>query len=155
MKDAKTNFDSLLKQEEALEFKKFSYNDALDIGLLIIENAKTYNDPITIEIALNGLVVFRFFSAGSIPDSEIWLKCKRNSVNLMSMSSLRFMYWLEMNSSTILDRKLDPNCYAACGGGFPIILHGMGVVGSICVSGFQNHLDDHQLVVDTLTEFLK
>ena len=154
MNDAKTNFESLLQQEKTLEFEKFSRNDALTIGLLINENAKKYNDPITIEITLNGLVVFRYFSEGSIPDSERWLAGKRNSVNLMSMSSLRFMYWLEINSQTITDRKLNPNDYAACGGGFPIKIRGTETVGSICVSGLPDHFDDHQLIVDTLTEFL-
>lgn len=155
MNDAKTKFEIFLQQEKTLEFDKFSRNDALAIGLRINENAKQYSDPITIEITLNGLVVFRYFSEGSVPDSELWLVRKRNTVNLMSMSSLRFKYWLEIGLKTISDRKLNPNDYAAGGGGFPINLRGTGVVGSICVSGLQNHLDDHQLIVDTLTEFLK
>ena len=155
MNDAKTKFEVLLQQEKTLEFDKFSRNDALAIGLRINENAKQYSDPITIEITLNGLVVFRYFSEGSVPDSEMWLVRKRNTVNLMSMSSLRFKYWLEIGLKTISDRKLNPNDYVAGGGGFPINLCGTGVIGSICVSGLQNHLDDHQLIVDTLTEFRK
>lgn len=117
--------------------------------------SKKFRDPIAIEITINCLVVFRYFAEGSVADSEFWLTRKRNSVNLMSMSSLRFLYWLGDFGATIEDRKLDPNDYAAGGGGFPIRLKGTGVVGSICVSGLPNHLDDHQLIVDTLTEFLK
>ena len=33
-------------------------------------------------------------------------------------------------------------------------LRGTGVIGSICVSGFDDHLDDHQLVINTLAEYL-
>ena len=155
MNDAKVNFDTLAKQEKELQFDKFSREDALAIGLSINENAKKYSDPITIEITLNGLVVFRYFSEGSVQDSEYWLARKRNSVNLMSMSSLRFKYWLDMIGETVSDRNLNSNDYAAGGGGFPINLRGTGVVGSICVSGLPNSLDDHQLIVDTITEFLK
>ena len=50
-------------------------------------------------------------------------------------------------------RKLCGDDYAA-GGGFPIALRGTGVIGSICVSGFDDHLDDHQLVINTLAEYL-
>jgi uncharacterized protein (UPF0303 family) len=155
MNNTKTNFDSLAEQEKTLEFEKFSRKDALALGLLLNENAKNYSDPISIEITLNGLAVFRYFSEGSIADSELWLVRKRNTVNLMSMSSLRFMYWLDMIEETIASRKLNPNDYAAGGGGFPICLRGTGVVGSICVSGLPNHLDDHKLIVDTISEFLK
>ena len=73
----------------------------------------------------------------------------------MNMSSLRFMYWLEMMRESLEDRKLNPQDYAAEGGGFPIRLKDTGLIGSICVSGLSNHLDDHQLIVDSLTEFLK
>ncbi|RKL68353.1 hypothetical protein CR203_07685 [Salipaludibacillus neizhouensis] len=33
-------------------------------------------------------------------------------------------------------------------------LKGTGLVGSICVSCLPNHLDDHQLIVDAVCEFL-
>ena len=36
----------------------------------------------------------------------------------------------------------------------PIALRGTGAIGSICVSGFDDHLDDHQLVINTLAEYL-
>ncbi len=44
--------------------------------------------------------------------------------------------------------------YACCGGGFPLNIKKAGVVGTICVSGLP-HLEDHQLIVDSLREYLK
>lgn len=154
MNDAKTNFQNLAEQEKALEFPKFSAEDALKLGLLLNEKAKKYPDPLAIEITVNGLVVFRYFAEGTVKDSEFWLERKKNSVNLMNMSSLRFKYWLEMIGETLDDRKLNSKEYAAGGGGFPIKLKGSGVVGSICVSGLPADLDDHQVIVDSITEFL-
>ena len=67
----------------------------------------------------------------------------------METSSLRFFAELEDAGETFADRKLDPNEYAA-GGGFPIRLRGTGVIGSICVSGYPDHVDDHQLIINNL-----
>ncbi len=155
MNDAKTNYQNLAKQEKGLEFEKFSAKDALKLGLILNEKSKKYSEPVAIEVTLNGLVVFRYFNDGTIKDSSFWLERKKNSVDLMNMSSLRFMYWLEMMGENLEDRKLNPKDYAAGGGGFPIRLKDTGLIGSICVSGLSNHLEDHQLIVDSLTEFLK
>lgn len=147
-----------LQQLKALEeehvFESFSRSDALQVGLDIIERAKSFPDPIAVEITINGLVVFKYFMEGAILDSDYWLERKRNSVNLMSMSSLRFLYWLEDAGTDLRGRKLDPDTYAAGGGGYPIRIKGMDVIGSICVSGLPNHLDDHQLITDTLDAYL-
>lgn len=151
---AKKQFNALKEQEEKLQFDAFSREDALNLGLLIVEKAKRYPDPIAVEITVNGLAIFRYFMEGALLDSEYWLSRKRNSVDLMSMSSLRFMYWLEMHGTDVAGRLLDPSGYAAGGGGFPIVVQGTGSIGSICVSGLPDHLDDHQLIVDALTEHL-
>lgn len=145
---------SLTEEEQGYVFKSFSRNDALTLGLDIIERAKAFPDPICVEITINGLVVFRYFMEGAILDSNYWLDRKRKSVMLMSMSSLRFLYWLEASHATLSDRKLNPDDYAACGGGYPIRIEGMDVVGSICVSGLPDHLADHQLITDALAAFL-
>lgn len=144
----------VVKEEEALQFDHFTRQDALQLGLLMDKNARNYPDPAAIEITVNGLVVFRYFQEGAIPDSELWLARKRNTVELMHMSSLHFLAWLEENGETMQDRKLDANAYAAGGGGFPIIIRGVGVVGSICASGMSNHLDDHALVVESIKQYL-
>lgn len=148
-------YNAIARQEQDLVLDRFSRADALALGLIIIENAKRHTDPVAVEMTVNGLVVFRHFTDGAVVDSEFWLDRKRQSVNLMSMSSLRFNYWLAMNGLSLLERQLDCNAYAVCGGGFPIRLAGTGVIGSICVSGLPNDLDDHQLIVDSLGDYQK
>lgn len=153
-----TNQELLKKceqEEQQLVFDRFSREDAFALGCLLYENSKQYPDPCCFEITVNGLVVFHYFPQGTIPDSELWLQRKRNSVDLMHMSSLHFMAWLEARQESVEGRKLDAKDYAAGGGGFPIILKGTGVIGSICVSGMPDHLDDHQLLVDSIAAFLK
>lgn len=152
MQDYKTICDMCAEQEEKFRFERFSRRDALNIGLKLIENAEKQAQPVAVEITVNGLVVFRYFMEGSKPESELWLARKRNAVDLMETSSLRFFAELEDAGETFADRKLDPNEYAA-GGGFPIRLRGTGVIGSICVSGYPDHVDDHQLIINTLAEY--
>ena len=146
MQDFKTMRDMCAEQEEKFQFKRFSRRDALNIGLKLIENAEKQAQPVAVEITVNGLVVFRYFMEGSRPESELWLARKRNAVELTESSSLRMFAEMEAAGQTFADRKL-------CGG-FPIALRGTGVIGSICVSGFDDHLDDHQLVINTLAEYL-
>ncbi len=50
------------------------------------------------------------------------------------------------------EERLDPARFAMCGGGFPLNVRGVGQVGVIAVSGLP-HLDDHQVIVDALTEW--
>ena len=152
MQDFKTMRDMCAEQEEKFQFERFSRRDALNIGLKLIENAEKQAQPVAVEITVNGLVVFRYFMEGSRPESELWLARKRNAVDLMETSSLRSFAELEDAGETFADRKLDPNEYAA-GGGFPIRLRGTGVIGSICVSGYPDHVDDHQLIINTLAEY--
>lgn len=146
--------ESLLALEQELTFSSFSRADALRLGELINEESARYPAPVATEIVLNGLVVYRYFQDGALPDSELWLQRKRNTVELMEMSSLHFLAWLEENGETMESRKLPADDYAAGGGGFPIRLRGTGVIGSVCVSGMPDHMDDHRLVVDTLAELL-
>lgn len=151
---ASEKYEQLVTEEQKLQFSRFTRADALKLGLGLLERAKGFSDPIALEIVVNGLIVFRFFADGAIADSDLWLERKRNTVELMSMSSLRFLYWLEAYGTTIEERKLDPNDFAAGGGGFPIVLKGTGMIGSICVSGLPEHLKDHELVTASIREFL-
>ena len=114
MQDSKTLLAMCEEQEEKLQFDHFSRADALALGLKLHENAKKQPIPVAVEITVNGLVVFRYFPDGALPDSELWLQRKRNTVELMEMSSLHFLAWLEENGETIESRKLPAG--RLCGG---------------------------------------
>ncbi len=150
----KERYDSCLQQERELVFEHFTREDALAMGLALHRRNADYGDAAAIEITVNGLTVFRYFPEGTTADNGLWLARKRRTVELMEMSTLRFLGWLEMNGETLADRKLCANDYAACGGGFPIRVKGAGVVGSICVSGMPHELD-HQLIAETIAIFLQ
>ena len=101
MQDSKTMLAMCEEQEERFQFDHFSRADALALGLKLHENAGKQPIPVAIEITVNGLTVFRYFPDGALPDSELWLQRKRRTVDLMHMSSLRFLAWLEENGETM------------------------------------------------------
>lgn len=141
------------EEEARFQFDRFSRDDALRLGLRLTEAARAYDAGVAVEIVVNGLSVFRFFPEGTTADNALWLARKVRTVTLTGVSSLHALANLEAAGETPADRKIDPNEYAFGGGGFPLLIQGVGMVGVIAVSGL-THWEDHQLVVDTLEEML-
>ncbi|WP_171903855.1 heme-degrading domain-containing protein [Cellulosilyticum sp. I15G10I2] len=145
----------IIKQEELLRFEHFSNEDALEIGMLLIEKAKSRNAAVAIDISINGYQVFRYGFKGTNAHNDKWLKRKINTVNTVHKSSLHVFTILQEKEQDLLkDWFLDPMEYACMGGGFPIHIKETGIIGCIGVSGLP-HLEDHQMIVDVLCDYLK
>lgn len=74
--DIKALLSELLEQEKTLQFTKFTSQDALDLGLLILEGGKKYTRPIVIDISLAGHQLFHFAMDGTGPDNNEWVARK-------------------------------------------------------------------------------
>lgn len=48
---------------------------------------------------------------------------------------------------------MDVRSYSGSGGGFPIVVAGVGLVGTVAVSGLRHDLD-HAFIVEALEQFL-
>ena len=154
MKSASEMIKLIKGQEDSLQFDEFNEEIALKLGLACIEEAKKNNIPISVEICMNGSVLFYYRSKGTSDHNSHWLRRKTNVVNKLDMSSLQLFYYLiDAKRQLKEDMFLDPMDYAACGGGFPIRLKGVGLVGSISYSALP-HLEDHDFVVKVLSKFL-
>lgn len=79
IEDAKSVVESLLNEEKAIQFTKFTSEDALALGLAILKKVKTdYNNrPVALDITVNGLILFRHAMDGTSPDNEMWIRRKR------------------------------------------------------------------------------
>ena len=146
-------YEKVMEQEKQLVFQAFSPEDAFALAMIMKEKAQAYPDPLSIEIIINGLTVFRYFPSGTTSDNANWLRRKHNVVDRFHISSLGFMKKLEAKGETLRSALLDEADYAFCGGAFPIRLKGTGVIGSIGVSGYP-HENDHQIIVDSIAAFL-
>lgn len=151
--DSTSLLETCTRQEEAFQFDRFTREDALQLGLKLHENAKKYGGGVAIEITINGLSVFRYVPEGAGRNNLDWLARKANTVTVFGRSSLGVMAQFEAAGITAADEKLDERAFALGGGGFPLKIRGTGVIGVIAVSGLP-HLDDHQLIVDTLRQVL-
>ncbi|RHZ76808.1 hypothetical protein Glove_192g10 [Diversispora epigaea] len=142
----------LLQQELDFQFLAFDSLIAFDLGLLILTNAKQKGIPVVISITLNSHLLFHYSMPGTTPVDAENVRKKNNVVNKFHHSSLYVNEYLkQQNNSTHL--IIDDKDYLANGGAFPLIVKGVGVVGTITVSGPSSHLEDHELLVISLKDF--
>ena len=152
------NIDELLielkQQEDELQFDSFSNDDAISIGLALVEAAKKDALPIVIDITRSGQVLFHAAMPETSPDNDQWILRKNRTVSRFHSSSFLIGRKLEKAGSSMEDKYLISSMeFAAHGGAFPIRIKGTGVVGTITVSGLAQE-DDHALVVKVLRKWL-
>ena len=144
-----------ITQEKELQFRTFTNQDALTIGLTLIDHAAKAGQAITIDIERHDQQLFHYAMSGTNLDNDYWVMRKKNVVKRFHISSMHAGYLLQRSGMTITERyHLDPTQYAAHGGSFPLIIEEVRVVGAITVSGLPQE-DDHALVVKVLREHLK
>ena len=142
-----------IEEEKTLVFDSFSQTEALKLGSFIYEKGKTLPKPVAIEIRINHLLVFCFYPDGTNDNNTLWLKAKAKTVDMTQTSSLHFWTDVQLSGSSPESKRMPEAEYACCGGGFPLTVKSIGVVGTICVSGL-SHMEDHQLIIDSLKEYL-
>lgn len=141
-------------QEEILQFSHFTNGDAWELGNLIVMEAIRRNQPIAVSIRLNnGYTVFQYGFDGTNLYNEEMMRRKYNTVKFTEQSSMHLHMQLRLGETT-QDEMLGPQSeYAAWGGGFPIRIEEVGVIGGIVVSG-HDHVSDHDLIVKCVSKYL-
>ena len=144
----------LLQQEEEIQFSSFSNEMAFTVGTALLDAAKSKDKGVTIDIARNGQQLFHYAMQGTSLDNDVWIQRKNNVVNRFGHSSFYMGISLQSKGQTIEEKYLISSSeYAVHGGAFPLIIQGVGVVGTITVSGLPQE-EDHELVVTILKKFL-
>lgn len=138
----------ILEEERKLSFKEFNHEDALKIGLMIIDRVRREKlRRIGVRILLGDLLVFQYLMDEK--NEDIWLKRKQNTVEKIGHSS--YYVYLKNEEENIYSELMDNDFYAVCGGGFPIIINGKNE-GVMCVSGLTHDMDN-MLITDALKEY--
>ncbi|RDU23305.1 heme-degrading domain-containing protein [Anaerosacchariphilus polymeriproducens] len=141
-------------QEEILQFTHFTNDDAWELGSLIVTESKKRGLSVAVSIRLNnGLIPFQYFATGRCLNNDNWVQKKHNTVKMTEQSSLLVYSNLQKNGEVLEDMGLDPKEYAACGGGFPLRIEEVGVIGTITVSGL-DHVSDHDLLIKCISKYL-
>ena len=141
-------------QERQLQLARFDNVDAWHLGCLFVEVATERGLPIVVDIRRFGQQLFHAALPGTTAENDSWVERKTRVINRFHESSYLVGRRLA-DKGELLDEQLgvDPSEYAAHGGAFPIRIVGVGVVGSVTVSGLAQH-DDHALVVELLQRFM-
>lgn len=151
---AQPTLDELREQEERLVLPSLSENDAVAIGLALLEKATERDLPVTIEVRRTSRVVFRAARRGTDAHNDMFVNGKARIVERFGHSTLLERLRYERQGTTFAEATSLPFPeYAPHGGGFPLIVRGTGPVGVAIVSGLAQE-DDHALIVEVLTEYL-
>lgn len=144
----------ILTEMDQLQFQSFSKDDALDLGLRLVELGRQRSHAIAIDITKGEQVLFHAALAGATPDNDRWIKAKQRTAVRYEVPSLLVGLRARAAGRRIEDNGwFDETEFAAHGGAFPIYVRGTGMVATVTVSGLPQKAD-HDLVVEALSELL-
>jgi uncharacterized protein (UPF0303 family) len=147
-----TDIARLELQEQILQPDNFNHETAWAVGTRIKALAEAAGVAVAIEVRIAKDTVFYYAMPGTGPGNAEWVRRKRNSVELLHISSYALNLKLEKEGGTLEAKQgLPLRDYATHGGSFPIRVRGTGCVGVVTVSGIPQR-DDHGLVIQALAE---
>jgi uncharacterized protein (UPF0303 family) len=148
--DIDHDLNTIATQEQTLVFPRFDAARAWQLGAYLRELAMARGLALAIDISTFGLPLFFCALEGVTPDNAAWVRRKRNVVAHFRRSSYAIGLPLQRAGTTLADKYgLSVEDYAAHGGAFPLAVAGVGVIGSVTVSGLPQRAD-HELVVEAL-----
>lgn len=151
--DARETLARVEAQEREIVLRRFDLTDAWALGSRMREAAVADALPIVIGITLGEARVFHTALPGSSADNDGWLDRKTRVARRYGRSSYRVgLSFRAAGKDFDTDGRLDTTLFAAHGGVFPITIEGVGVVGTVGVSGLPQ-ADDHAFVVEHLRAY--
>lgn len=144
----------LEEQEKTLLFDAFGNDTALEIGMMLVNRAKADGLSITVDVTRGGQQLFHHALEGTSQDNDFWVRRKNATVYRFGQSSYRFaLRWRSIDDTLRRSFGVSEADYGMCGGAFPVTVRGVGIVGTVTVSGLTEE-DDHALVVRAIREYL-
>lgn len=141
-------------QERELVLTTFDNDDAWALGCLLVELATERDLPVTVDVRRAGQQLFHAARPGTTADNDSWVERKTRVVMRFGASSYLVGLRARARGTTFEQQHgLPLQEYAAHGGAFPVRVAGVGLVGTVTVSGLPQ-ADDHALVVEALRRFL-
>ncbi|MBC7669080.1 MAG: heme-degrading domain-containing protein [Gemmatimonadaceae bacterium] len=141
-------------QEKTLVFERFTLETAWTLGTALRDLALARSAPVAIDISLRDRPLFHAALLSAGPDNADWIRRKRNTVLTLGTSTLAVGLKLKASGETLESRYgLPLRDHAAHGGGFPLLMAGLGCIGAITISGLPQ-VEDHGLVVEGLERHL-
>ncbi|MGR9049804.1 heme-binding protein [Halobacillus faecis] len=148
------NTKQLQQLENELEFEQFTNEQALQLGMELVNYAKENGKSVAVHIEKNRLPLFTHLMDGTSEENMKWLYRKKKVVDHYNHSTqfiaARFE---EMGTTHNESSLLSEEEYQAVGGALPIAIKGVGTVGSVTVAGLTPQMD-HDYCVAGMKRFL-
>ncbi len=140
----------LRDEADSLVLTGFSLSDALRLGRIATDIAVDRSLPVLIEVVLGQRVAYRTALPGTTADNDEWLRRKFRVVARFEESTLAVRVAHEEKDRAFNEATGLPEAdFAAHGGGWPVKVAGVGMVGMFGVSGLPQ-VADHELIVESL-----
>ncbi len=138
--------------QQVLVFNAFNQDTAWALGSALKTAAESRQFALAIDISVNQHGWFSYLMPGATAENTDWARRKRNLVDLLGISSYAAGLMLQQRQTTLAERYgVNPRDYAAFGGGIPLRVAQVGIIGSITVSGAPQR-DDHNLVIGVVAQ---
>jgi uncharacterized protein (UPF0303 family) len=143
----------LLQQEKDLTLTSFTNEDAISLGQELLKLALNQKAPVIVQVRIGEQIIFHSALTGSSSENDWWINRKYRVVEKFKHSSMYVrVSYEEKNQSFEEDSGLDNELYAAHGGGFPISVSNIGMVGVALVSGLPQ-VEDHKMLIQGFINF--
>ena len=152
--DAAALASRIEEQERRLVLPGFDNDDALELGGILLDLARSRALPVTVDITRGEQQLFHAALPGTAAHNDVWIRRKVATVRELGISS--FLAGLHAAAEGHVFEEapwIDPHRLAGHGGAFPITVAGVGVVGTVTVSGLPQD-EDHALAVEAIERFL-
>ncbi|WP_270182318.1 heme-binding protein [Alkalihalobacillus sp. CinArs1] len=148
------NIEGLLQLEDELVFDQFTNEQALKLGMELVQYAKENGKSVAVHIEKNRLPLFTHLMDGTSEENIKWLYRKKNVVDHYNHSTQFIAARFEEMGTTHNESSLLPvEEYQAVGGSLPITIKGVGTIGSVTVAGLTPQMD-HDYCVAGVRRFL-
>lgn len=148
------SIDELEAQERDLVLHQADLGTLHRLGRLMSEAAAERRLPIVIQVRAGGRLVYVAALPGSTASNDEWATRKARVAQHFEQSSLLVRLRHERDGEDVNTRHaLSRELFVAHGGAFPLRVDGVGVIGTVVVSGLPQ-VDDHAFVVQQLGTFL-
>jgi uncharacterized protein (UPF0303 family) len=153
MENVDRDLAAIRRQEAQLVLPSLYAEDSWALGTIVRNLALERSLVVAIDVRRFGQPSQQLFYAamqGTTPDNGRWIARKSNVVARFHRSSYQVGLHLGLGGMSFSEKYALPDDeYATHGGSFPLHVAGVGVVGSLTVSGLPQRAD-HELAVEAL-----
>jgi uncharacterized protein (UPF0303 family) len=141
-------------QEAELVLTHFDNTDAWTLGSILVSLAQERGLAVTVDITRGQQQLFHAAMPGTAAHNDVWIARKVATVRELGISSYLAGLLQKKGGKTFESAPwIDALRMSGHGGSFPLTIAGVGVVGTVTVSGLPAEAD-HALAVEALTVFL-